>query len=111
MVELGAGVGLCGIAAAAAGAHVMLTDLRAVVDAVLHRNIGENVDHTSTAAARVDDGSAAFVSGSIWDAANSLPWEGSRPVVGGMGGTATVQTLDWTLGRAPKNPISHYSLT
>ena len=42
VLELGSGVGLCGIAAASAGAHVMCTDLEAVVEGVLYRNIGEN---------------------------------------------------------------------
>lgn len=100
VVELGSGVGLCGIAAAAAGAHVMLTDLPSVVEAVLHRNIGENRDPD-----RGGGGDAGGGGGSGGDSVEELssstssaaaPWLGSQPVVGGAGGTATAQVLDWT---------------
>lgn len=79
VVELGAGVGLCGLAAASAGAHVMLTDLPAVVDEVLMRNIEAN-------RARGARG------------ATPRAWLGGVPVVGDAFpvGTASAQPLDWT---------------
>jgi len=81
VLELGSGVGLCGIAAASAGAHVMCTDLEAVVEGVLYRNIGEN---TST-----DDGE-------VQAASSSRPWSAGERIKGGNGGTCVAQVLDWT---------------
>lgn len=89
VVELGSGVGLCGIAAAAAGAHVLLTDLPAVVEAVLRRNIGENRD-MAEASLRSADVSSALTSQS------AAAWVESTAVIGGAGGTAAAQVLDWT---------------
>ena len=81
VLELGSGVGLCGIAAASAGAHVMCTDLEAVVEGVLYRNIGEN---TST-----DDDE-------VQAASSSQPWRAGERIKGGNSGTCVAQVLDWT---------------
>jgi hypothetical protein len=86
VVELGAGVGLAGLCAAAVGAHVLQTDLPSVVDASLRPNIVRN-QHSAAAAASTrttidaDDESAA-----------GTPWPGSVRV---GRGSAVAAAIDW----------------
>ena len=70
-VELGAGVGECGLVAAAIGAHVVLTDVHAVAENVIRRNVGTN---------------------GCGDAARFGAWPRSARV---GRGSATHATLDW----------------
>mmetsp|Transcript_140474 Transcript_140474/g.356446 ORF Transcript_140474/g.356446 Transcript_140474/m.356446 type:complete len:374 (-) Transcript_140474:32-1153(-) len=84
-LELGAGCGLVGLAAAAAaGADVLLTDTAAVVNGVLARNLRHN--------------SGASVPPAATDGAHSSaaaePWPGAVAVGTGR---AAVAVLDWTV--------------
>ena len=49
VLELGAGAGECGLVAACLGAHACLTDVRAVVEHVIRRNVEQNGEGEATA--------------------------------------------------------------
>ncbi|OUS43447.1 hypothetical protein BE221DRAFT_175630 [Ostreococcus tauri] len=72
VVELGAGVGACGLIAACGGAHVALTDVAPVVEDVVRRNIAQNA---------------------LGEATERAAWPNAFRV--GCG-SATRATLDWT---------------
>jgi predicted nicotinamide N-methyase len=74
VVELGSGTGLAGLAAAAVGGFVLLSDLSSVLDGVLRHNIERN--------------SAGSFSG------EASAWAGSCAV---GKGAASVMAIDWTL--------------
>ena len=61
----GAGIGLAGLAAAAAGAHVLQTDLPSVVDGTIRPNISRNADAGEAEEASNSDDT-------------SEPWAGAR---------------------------------
>ena len=119
-IELGSGTGLAGLCAAAAGCHVLLTDLPSVVHGILDGNVRRN--NASSAAAGTKEPSLAEtdvsdVSGSTSQqrqqeepiggavttyngssdaaASASVPWPGSVPI-GGRGGSACCSSLDWS---------------
>jgi len=108
VLELGAGVGLCGLAAAAAGAHVLLTDLPAVVDEVLWENVrrnrredddrdgdGDGEDERRGEAPATSATSAPTTA--YPPSSSSSTWSGATvPIVGPGRGTAASQALDWT---------------
>ena len=74
VLELGAGIGAVGLAAAARGAHVVLTDLPSVVAAMLQPNIALNAE-----------AAAAAAPGAQW---LGVPLPG--------GGSAQAHVLDWS---------------
>lgn len=82
-LELGAGVGACGLVAAALGAHVCLTDTRAVAENVTRRNVEENGEGDASAFAKA--------------------WPKSARV---GAGSATWATLDW-YDDIPENPFGN----
>ena len=77
VIELGSGIGLAGLGAAAAGAHCLLTDLPSVVAGVLDGNIRRN-EHTN-------DQLSLSVFGAV---------KGSS--IGSRGGSASCLPIDWT---------------
>jgi hypothetical protein len=82
-VELGSGIGLLGLCAAAAGAHMLLTDVPSVVDATL----GPNVERSGALVGSADCGGGGGKSGG-----GGRAWAGARFV---GAGTAAAQPLDW----------------
>lgn len=87
VIELGSGSGLLGLAAAALGGHVLLTDLTFLVEDVLRRNIKQNENVSRTEQLNVNEISTK----NSTDAC--CAWPGSLCV---GSGSATTQALDWT---------------
>uniref|UniRef100_A0A6B2LF36 Uncharacterized protein n=1 Tax=Arcella intermedia TaxID=1963864 RepID=A0A6B2LF36_9EUKA len=77
VVELGAGTGISGLCTAAAGGHVLMTDVASIASSILQFNLDRN---TSTGEGKEGNGEG---------------WHGSVPV-GAQGGSAAVMALDWT---------------
>lgn len=74
VLELGSGIGLLGLCAAAVGAHVLVTDVPAVVETTLRANIEANATDSDAVVA------------------NPVAWSGSLPV---GDGSIVAQPLNW----------------
>lgn len=74
VLELGAGVGLLGASLAAAGAHVLLTDLPTLVDNATHPNLSRNKKKTSAESCPDWLQPDAIPIGSGWAGATALDW-------------------------------------
>lgn len=131
-IELGSGTGLAGLCAAAAGCHVLLTDLPSVVHGILDGNVRRNNAATAkecpplaevevvsmactTSQQLQQDGPIGAAISPISSSSGtaplassfSPPWPGSV-AVGGRGGSACCSPLDWS---EPLQPQLDASLT
>lgn len=68
VVEFGSGIGLAGLCCAAAGAHMLLSDLPSITEGILARNIEANVTASSQGEGSQQQGTC---------------WPGARPVGAG----------------------------
>ena len=84
VVELGSGIGLLGLCVAAAGAHVLMTDVPSVVECTL----GPNVLASGPEVTAPSEPSAAVTAAGV----SSVPWANARQA---GTGTASAQALDW----------------
>mmetsp|Transcript_28622 Transcript_28622/g.39545 ORF Transcript_28622/g.39545 Transcript_28622/m.39545 type:complete len:310 (-) Transcript_28622:88-1017(-) len=91
VVEVGAGIGLAGLAAAAVGAHVMQTDLSAVVHGALGPNLARNIVVPASQDVVVQNQSGN-VRGDLGTLQPSQNWEGATRL--GEGSVA-LMPLDW----------------
>lgn len=91
VIELGSGSGLLGLAAAALGGHVLLTDLTFLVEDVLRRNIkqNENVSRNDELNQQLEANEISTKNGTE----DCCAWPGSLCV---GDGSAATQALDWT---------------
>lgn len=100
---LHAGIGLAGLSCAAAGAHVMLTDIKSVSEGILAQNVAANVE-AFAAARSVSHSSGSCpqqqqqphskevdcsTCGMACGRAGSRPWQGSKPLGSGSVAAAT----------------------
>ncbi|KAG8469873.1 hypothetical protein KFE25_006328 [Diacronema lutheri] len=90
VIELGAGTGLAGLSAAALGAHVLLTDVRAIAAGVLARNVALNA--ACARSSETGGGDGAPPNGTE----RARPWVDHAIALGA--GSAATLALDW---RAP----------
>ncbi|GAX78079.1 hypothetical protein CEUSTIGMA_g5521.t1 [Chlamydomonas eustigma] len=105
VIELGSGTGLAGLCAAAAGAHVLMTDLPSVVHGILADNVKRNADQRSQNAWSSEqsppfDGQRGNVEAEhpvTADSYNRAPksWASSA-FIGKRGGSAACMPLDWS---------------
>ncbi|KAG2451548.1 hypothetical protein HYH02_004146 [Chlamydomonas schloesseri] len=128
VLDLGSGTGLAGLCAAAAGAHVLLTDLASVCSGALRQNVARNEHHEhhehvrpgagsgpgeggggsgsgcgggAERAAGAGNAAPAGVGSGRSGGGGAGPWAGSVPV-GRCGGSAAVMALDWTEPLGPQ---------
>ncbi|KAG2445873.1 hypothetical protein HXX76_000477 [Chlamydomonas incerta] len=127
VLDLGSGTGLAGLCAAAAGAHVLLTDLASVCSGALRQNVARNerrgagtgidADGSSGSAGAGGGGEPGGCGGSAEGGAagaaaapggggdggggSGRQWAGSVQV-GCAGGSAAVMALDWTEPLGPQ---------
>ncbi|KAF5828766.1 hypothetical protein DUNSADRAFT_17113 [Dunaliella salina] len=89
VLELGSGIGLAGLCCAAAGAHVMLTDIPSVSEGILACNVTSNVESYADAKLRMEDSDEQAFRGSR----SGSSWHNSQPL--GRGSCAA-GSLDFT---------------
>jgi predicted nicotinamide N-methyase len=102
VLDLGSGTGLAGLAAAACGAHVLLTDLPSVCERSLQPNLQRNAASDAAGEAEGPSDAGLAAQGAAGPAGETTaasgprgPWPRSLPV-GPFGGSAAVMPLDWT---------------
>mmetsp|Transcript_10009 Transcript_10009/g.25874 ORF Transcript_10009/g.25874 Transcript_10009/m.25874 type:complete len:261 (-) Transcript_10009:490-1272(-) len=97
VLELGSGIGLAGLCCAAAGAHVMLTDIPSVSEGILASNVASNVE--SYTKERSDAGNngkpsmESFAEQAFRGNGNGPSWRNSQPL---GSGSCAVGSLDFT---------------